>query len=126
MKISDIIPNKKIIFDRKYIIYGLISVVAVYYKYGMYTALVYPFVLYAMFMSIFIIVEIYLIAKDKFLGINGFVSKPKFIRLVTSMVFLIISFCIIPYNMKIVSSTFALLVLSILSIIELVNILLKK
>lgn len=106
----------------EHIIFVVISVGAVYFKYGIEIAILYPAAMYAMFMTIIVTIEVYLLLKNKVNYRNESIARPRQIRLIVSILLIPISFWVIPFKMKVFAGIFATIILFIFLIVELFNV----
>lgn len=116
-EISEKISNR--FFSKKtLLIYGAIAIAVVTYQYGYEVALLWVAVLYAMLMTIFNVVDIYWLIKSKVSNEKSHLSKYSTIRLLLTTSLILLAFWFIPFKLRIMAASFAIIILIVLLLLE--------
>jgi len=112
---------KKITSNKKNLIYPFIVLVVVIYKYGLETAFYGSALLYAMFMTIFNSVELYLLMKIKIREGNWLIDTNRIIYLLTTSILIIVCYVILHSKLRIMAISFSSIILIVLLLYEITN-----
>lgn len=110
--------NSNLLSKKNSLIYGVIAIGAVTYQYGYEVAIIWVAVLYAMFMTIFNAIDIYWLIKSKISKEKSHLSKYSKVRLLVTTTLIPIAFWFIPYKLRIMAASFAIIILMVLLLLE--------